>query len=294
MSRPKLFFVLGAPKSGTTWLQHLLDAHPDIRCTGEGALYRYLEGLARTVDEYNKHLKRRHRLFETETLPPVGDAELNRTFRFVALQRLQAALGGAAPPPLLGNKDPDFGHIIGNMVRAFPGAGFVHIIRDGRDRAVSNWHMLRRGPADKRPEWYSDDVVDMAVRGAPAWTQYIRTVRAHAASSGVRYHEFRYEDLKGNPVGVMQRLLAFLGVDATPAAAQACVEAAGFAKLSGGRAPGQEDTASFYRKGVVGDWTNYFDADASVAFCRASDGLMAELGYDADADAASRDTAKSV
>ena len=279
---PELFFVLGAPKSGTTWLQHLLDAHPDVRCIGEGALYRYLEGLARTVTEYNKHLKRRHRLFETETLPPVGDDELNRAFRFLALQRLRAALGSDAVPLLLGNKDPDFGHIIGNMVRAFPRARFVHIIRDGRDRAVSSWHLMRRDPPDRRPEWYSDDIVEMAVRGAPVWTHYIRTVRAHVARSGVRYHELSYENLKRDPAGVMQQLLSFLGVDEGRAAAESCVEAAAFSKLSGGRAPGQEDAGSFYRKGVVGDWTNYFDADASAAFCRATDGLMAELGYAED------------
>ena len=100
---PKLFFVLGVPKSGTTWLQHLLDSHPEVRCTGEGALYRYLEGLARAVVDYNKHLKRRHRLFETETLPPIGDAELNRAFRFLARPRhtgRRESRPGPSDPPV--------------------------------------------------------------------------------------------------------------------------------------------------------------------------------------------------
>jgi hypothetical protein len=282
---PKLFFVLGAPKSGTTWLQHLLDAHRDVRCIGEGALYRYLEGLARTVTDYNGHLKRRYRLFETQTLPMIDNDELNRAFRFLTLQRLRAALGSDDVPPFLGNKDPDFGHIIGNMVRAFPGAAFIHIVRDGRDRAVSSWHLMRRDPPERRPKWYSDNFVEMALNGAPVWAKYIRTVRANVAKSKVRYHELRYEDLKADSAGVMQALLSFLGTEGGRAAAEACVEAAAFAKLSGGRAPGEEDSASFYRKGVVGDWTNYFDADASAAFCRASGGLMAELGYSESAHA---------
>jgi hypothetical protein len=31
----QFFFVIGMPKSGTTWLQLLLDAHPEIQCHGE-------------------------------------------------------------------------------------------------------------------------------------------------------------------------------------------------------------------------------------------------------------------
>src|SRR5215208_2377054 len=32
----KFFFVCGPPKAGTTWVQHILDAHPGISCSGEG------------------------------------------------------------------------------------------------------------------------------------------------------------------------------------------------------------------------------------------------------------------
>ena len=39
--QPNLFFVLGAPKSGTTWLQYLLNAHPNISCRGEGLFHRF-------------------------------------------------------------------------------------------------------------------------------------------------------------------------------------------------------------------------------------------------------------
>ena len=36
LAKRQLFFVGGAPRSGTTWMQHMLDAHPDISCRGEG------------------------------------------------------------------------------------------------------------------------------------------------------------------------------------------------------------------------------------------------------------------
>ena len=43
--------------------------------------------------------------------------------------------------------------------------------------------------------------------------------------------------------------------------------------------PGQEDLASFYRKGVQGDWRNHMDAEQERAFIAATGGLMADLGY---------------
>ncbi len=32
----QIFFVVGCQKSGTTWVQHLLDGHPNVACHGEG------------------------------------------------------------------------------------------------------------------------------------------------------------------------------------------------------------------------------------------------------------------
>jgi hypothetical protein len=38
----QLFFVGGAPRSGTTWLQLLLDSHPEVSCRGEGLFWKAL------------------------------------------------------------------------------------------------------------------------------------------------------------------------------------------------------------------------------------------------------------
>ena len=36
----QLFFVGGAPRSGTTWVQQILDHHPEVSCRGE-ALFQH-------------------------------------------------------------------------------------------------------------------------------------------------------------------------------------------------------------------------------------------------------------
>src|SRR5260370_41999219 len=67
------FFMGGAPRSGTTWLTHLLDSHPDIRCGGEALFNKYLAEpmqkliaeWARAVDGKNNNLFR-----ETGGVPP--------------------------------------------------------------------------------------------------------------------------------------------------------------------------------------------------------------------------------
>src|ERR1700679_327913 len=50
LARKQLFFVGGAPRSGTTWLQQMLDAHPEICCRGEGLFHKHLaESLEATM-----------------------------------------------------------------------------------------------------------------------------------------------------------------------------------------------------------------------------------------------------
>jgi hypothetical protein len=62
------------------------------------------------------------------------------------------------------------------------------------------------------------------------------------------------------------------------------VEAASFERLSEGREQGQEDTSSFYRKGVAGDWKNHFTERDKRIFKKEAGELLIELGYERDLD----------
>ena len=42
LAERQLFFIGGAPRSGTTWLQLLLDCHPEVSCRGEGLFWKEL------------------------------------------------------------------------------------------------------------------------------------------------------------------------------------------------------------------------------------------------------------
>lgn len=284
MQQPKLFFVLGAPKSGTTWLQRLLDAHANIRCTGEGAFHVYLNAMRRGAKQYDKHLAARNGIFRQQSFAPLSEKEMLRLARAFVLQRLQSSmpLQGDGAVRWIGNKDPDHGANIATMVRLFPRAAFVHIVRDGRDHLVSLRRHMQRHHPNFQPERFADLTVLIKER-APQWADYIRKVRKHTAAAGVAYHELTYEDLQANPQTTVRKILGFLDVDASAETVRACLAVTDFERLSGGRKRGEEDPDSFFRKGIAGDWHNHMTPDQSAAFCRASNGLMNELGY-ADAE----------
>src|SRR5215831_18654517 len=58
LRKKQIFFVGGSPKSGTTWLQLLLDSHPSVSCSGEGHftthLWRLLKEALKRHDEVIK------------------------------------------------------------------------------------------------------------------------------------------------------------------------------------------------------------------------------------------------
>jgi hypothetical protein len=109
------------------------------------------------------------------------------------------------------------------------------------------------------------------------------TVKDGPALLGPRYAEVRYEDLLVQPEREMERLFGFLGADASEGVVRRCVEAASFGRLSQGRKRGEE-AASFFRKGIAGDWKNVFTERDRAVFKDAAGDVLVALGYERDRD----------
>src|SRR5439155_1482993 len=135
----------------------------------------------------------------------------------------------------------------------------IHIARDPRDVAVSNFHFT-----------YDNMPVNLGYAGAAAsrrnwfvrkryWIKNLLKVARewplHALSwvsfEGCR--TFTYEDLHADCEGTLRRVLEYLQVDVSADLLQQAVAHFSFERLSGGRARGQEMPYSFFRKGIVGD-----------------------------------------
>jgi hypothetical protein len=105
--------------------------------------------------------------------------------------------------PRWGDKRPTYIQHLDGLLRLFPDAQVVHLIRDGRDCVASL----------KEMSWYKRD----AFHATATWTQAIDLGRRAAARLGPdSYYQLQYEHLVDNPAGELRRLCAFLGEDYDP------------------------------------------------------------------------------
>jgi hypothetical protein len=274
-----VFFIAGCGKSGTTWVQNILDAHPEVACRGEIGLEQYLlPAVARTLDEYNSVSERNHKR-------AYSDQAYHSHFDSAHMQYLLCSTLGLlfnewiTKPGVkcVGDKTPENALCMGLLDAVGMKPKFVHVIRDGRDATVSGWnHSSRTHLRQLRKQFPGS--ADYAESFAGAWVQHVTAAREYSKRIPERYLEIRYEALKESPDEIVRELFQFLGVKFNKAVIQTSLQAASFEVQSGGRAPGSEDQRSFYRKGVSGEWKQKFGDQARQRFMHVAGDLLEELG----------------
>jgi hypothetical protein len=213
-------FLVGCPRSGTTLLKRVVDAHPEIAITREthwitkllrGENAASLDGpvtppaLARLLsDERFQRLQLDHAALERLVAGdrPVSYAEL--------VTAVYDQYGAMRRKRLVGDKTPRYVRHIPMLHELFPHARFVHLIRDGRDvcSSVLNWDKDNRMVL-RFSSWADEPVATTALW----WEQRVRLGREAGAALGpALYHEVRYESLVSDPAAQCATLCAFLGV----------------------------------------------------------------------------------
>ncbi len=271
MAGRQLFLVGGAPRSGTTWVQQLLDAHPDISCRGEGF---FLDQLATPLEAM---MAARGKLLEGKNtglfrhtggydLPDPADTEhLAGTAILLALHRQTRG----QPSRAVGEKTPENVFFYERFRRLFPTAKFIGVARDPRDVLTSAWHLFH--PAVPGEDEGAAKLTFL--RSAfPALTAGARTMLGLADRYPADCAIVTYEALLRDPAPVTARLFRLLGVADDPGIVAACLDRAAFTAATGGRPAGVEDRHAFYRKGVAGDWHSTLTPDMNALMLR-------ELGW---------------
>ncbi len=274
------FFVCGAQKSGTTWLQRILDAHPQVQCRGEGHFFTELSRLlGQSFTSYNKTLgKVAEQVYEGR---PYYPGVRQRDYHDVLITVMALVMGREGMPDevmALGDKTPNYAVNLGSVHRVLPESRVVHILRDGRDVAVSALHHAYRVGLEQAIVPHSDEFYRQMRHHARRWAANVRAARSFGADHPELYCEVSYERMLVDAVPEISRVCEVLGVNADATVVAAAADAASFEKTTG-RRRGEEDKSAFVRKGEAGDWQQYFDARSLAVFDEESDGLRHELGY---------------
>lgn len=268
----RLAFVVGAPRSGTTWVQLLLSQHPLVASCQETNLFsHYLGPLGKAwVSEVSSRRTRetglRFLLSEEEFLM------LCRRFAEEVLGRADRRVPGAE---VVVEKTPAHVFAAPFIAELFPDAYFLHIVRDPRSVVSSLLHAGRgwgerwapTGPAYAARVWRSH--VEAGLR-IPGFSE--------------RYCEVRYENLGEDGPDQLDKMMEFLGLECDPDWSRRAIDLCNFDRLRQGESeafvPWREpEPHGFYRRGSPDAWRDELSGRHIAIVERIASDLMARLGY---------------
>ncbi len=198
--------IFGAPRSGTTYLNTLVNTHPEVYVTHETRVLHWLHLALRRLPSSDRAVKTHRALFVghlEEELPEVVRA-------FYRRMRPHARYWGDKNPFYGSN---DAAGALDTVAEVYPGARFVHILRDGRDVAAS---LVRKISPD-------GEVWTTLEAAGRVWVQHVDNgVAFGARRSAEDYLEIRFEDLIADDLGHARRLFSFLGIELAPETVEFC------------------------------------------------------------------------
>ena len=277
-------FVVGCQRSGTTLVERLLDAHPQIAMTHETRwipeLFDRRPGVtaAGLVEPELFAALVEHRRFPYLGMSPRELRRLVTTDPPVSYAAFVSGLfdlyGRARGKGLVGDKTPRYVHCIDLLHELWPRARFIHVIRDGRNVYVSRKAMDLRRDRPSDGTWREHP----ALTAGLWWTAKVCGGRESGAALGpALYHELRYEALVDDPARQCAALCEFLDVAYAPAMLRFN------ARIDKSRAVGDRSAGGRKRLPVTAglrDWRSELSLQEIREFEATGGDLLDELGYE--------------
>lgn len=279
--RPLL--LLGVRRSGTTLLRVVLDRSTTLAIPDETYVVPQLARRHRSPVDPARFVHDLRRLPHVAALGIDTDAVAARLRpgletgeAIAAIFETYAATHGKVR---WGDKTPLYMQHLPLLERLFPDALFVHLIRDGRDAAVSYLAMPRGIVTETWAHPRS------AAGFACQWRTEIDDARALGRRVGEdRYLEVRYERLAADPEATVREICDFAALAFEPA----MLDYAGRVDLAG--KPHQARLAQPPTAGVR-DWRTEMSPADVTAFESVAGDLLHRLGYEVRTDPAAAPTA---
>jgi len=292
-----IHFIFASPRSGTTWLADALNQHPEILATEQRLFGNFCElwpdtdgkaSARQTWDYFGKNfLLHYHDSFLGKNASIEEKEQFQESWMNWMLHHLVAFGLNASGKSILVDKVTPYlgtsGRVLRQIQHYYPWAKIIHLVRDGRDVVTSgtfDW-VTRAAPDAQRHRFYVQREPGLVLQRffddpiLDTWCRYWKEPQA-AVEHWRAQDEFKhrwltvhYEDMLEDQTAQLVKIFKFLGVRCTPELARESADAASFQTRTG-RPRGQDDPTAKTRKGVHGDWQNYFtraDAEHFDAHC---------------------------
>jgi len=206
-----MVFILGKGRSGTSLLQNMLDAHPAIIGPQESKFVVLLYPRFSHIKKWKKsdillfveclymeplfanlwHIDKNELTKKLLSVKDFADYSVLCKIVYYQLRK------GRENVLLISDKNPQYVLFIDTLLKIFPEARFVHIVREPRDNIYS--HIVSFN--DKNP-----------VFRAYQWLEFNKIVERKKAAMQGRFFSVKYENLVSNPEAIMRSLSEFLGI----------------------------------------------------------------------------------
>jgi Sulfotransferase family len=289
--------IVGAQRSGTTWLQLLCAAHPKI--AGSEELHLFSRYVGHVVAAYYNDRRQYAEAGRSQGLPTLLTRDefdgIVKQFPAAVFSKLLRCKPGAE---LAIEKTPDHVLHLHYIRHLFPKLKAIHVIRDPRDVVVSQLAAAAT--------WGEDWAPKTPAEAAQRWVDWVTTGRKYAGSD--TYTEVRYEALSSDGPRELARVYDFLGYPLPMTEVERIYEQFTMANIKAGKAPnvlvirreqapppaaaktdgakgepgkpkGAKTPEGFYRKGKAGGWRESLSDEDVRAVEEIAGPLMKELGY---------------
>jgi len=189
-----LIFVGGVPRSGTTLMRAMLDAHPDVRC---GEETRIIPRLIYMRNQWSQSKKEAERLKQAGMTDEIIDAAVGAFITEIIVKH-------GKPAKHLCNKDPLVLRYSSYMKQVFPNGKFILMIRDGR-ATVHSIITRKVTITGFNLKSYKDCLA--------RWSTIIEHMYAQCIEVGAQHClPVYYEQLVLHPEKTMRQIMTFLNV----------------------------------------------------------------------------------
>src|ERR1700747_1676075 len=263
--------VLGVGRSGTTLLRVMLDRSSQLAIPYESFFVTPLahrHGRQPNLDAFLDDLARFYQLYEwgisPEDVRPRLREGMTTGEAIAAVFEVYAEHEGKSR---WGDKTPLYMQHLPLLERLFPGALWVHLVRDGRDAALSFLSL---------PEGFSGKTWALprtAAQFAARWRTEILSARRLGSHVGGRYFELRYEDLVAEPERELRRICEHASLQWEPA----MLDHTGVSKVA--EMPEHRNIALPPTPGLR-DWRSQMSREDALAFEQVAGDVLRSSGYE--------------